>query len=68
MTEAEDNKAERKASAATVNDKKAYEETAFGRRRISKMPKTLATLIRLAGIPILSIYRRVRRRSERNLY
>jgi len=66
MTEAEDNKAERKASAATVTDKKAYEETAFGRRRISKMPKTLATLIRLAGKPILFIYHRVRRVPRRS--
>jgi hypothetical protein len=66
MTEADDNKTERKASAATVNDKKAYEETAFGRRRISKMPKTVATLIQLAGIPILFIYRRVRRVPRRS--
>jgi len=66
MIEADDNKAEHKASAARVNDKEAYEETAFGRRRISKMPKTLATLIRLAGIPILFIYRRVRRVPRRS--
>jgi hypothetical protein len=61
MTEVDDNKAEHKASAATVNDKEIYEETAFGRRRISKMPKMLATLIRLAEISILFLYRRVRR-------
>jgi hypothetical protein len=66
MTEVDDNKAEHKASAATVDDKKIYEETAFGRRRISKMPKMLATLIRLAGIPILFIYRRVRRVPRRS--
>jgi hypothetical protein len=66
MTEADDNKAKHKASAASVNDKEAYEETAFGRRRISKMPKTLATIIRLAGIPILVIYRRVRRVPRRS--
>jgi hypothetical protein len=66
MTEEDDNKAEHKASAAMVNDRKAYEETAFGRRRISKMPKTLATLIRLAGIPILFIYRRVQSAPRRS--
>jgi len=66
MAEADDNKAEHKASAATVNDKKAYEETAFGRRRISKMPKALATFIRLTGIPILFIYRRIRRAPRRS--
>ena len=66
MTEADDHKAEHKASAATVNDKKVYEETAFGRRRISKMPKAHAMLIRFAGIPILFIYRRIRRAPRRS--
>jgi hypothetical protein len=39
-----------------------YEETPFGRRRISKVPKPLATLLWLAGIPVLFIYRRLHNR------
>jgi hypothetical protein len=61
VAKADDTKAEHKASAAEVNDKGAYEDTAFGRRRISRMPKGLVTLIWLVGFPILFIYRRLRR-------
>jgi hypothetical protein len=64
VTKADDTKADRKASAAAVNDKGAYEDTAFGRRRIGKVPKALATLIWLAGITILFVYRRLRRSKD----
>lgn len=61
MAEADDNKAQQKVSAGSVNDKAIYEETAFGRRRVSKVPKWLAASIRFGAIPILFVYRRLRR-------
>ncbi len=61
MADADDNKADRKIAAAAVNDKGAYEDTAFGRRRVSKVPKWLAALIWIVGIPMVFVYRRVRR-------
>jgi hypothetical protein len=54
---ADGTKAEHKASAEAVKDKGAYEETAFGRRHISKIPKWLATLIWLVRTPILLVSR-----------
>ena len=61
MNNPQDTKAERKVSAtAAANHKGAYEETAFGRRRVSKVPKALVTLGWLVAIPFLFIYRRVR--------
>ena len=54
-------KAERKAATAAVENTGAYEDTAFGRRRISKAPKALMTLFLLVSIPVLFIYRRLRR-------
>ena len=61
MTKSDETKAEHKASRAAVGDKVAYEETAFGRRRISKVPKALAMLVWLVGMPVVFIYRRIRR-------
>ena len=61
MSKSDQTRAEHKSSRATVGDKGAYEETAFGRRRIGKMPKPLKSLIWLAGVPLLFIYRRIRR-------
>lgn len=57
MTKADETKAQHKASAAATHDKGAYEDTAFGRRRVSRMPKWLAALIGFVRKPILSIYR-----------
>ena len=61
MTKPHDTKAGHKTSAAAANDKGAYEDTAFGKRRISKMPKALAMLVGVAAVPVLFIYRRLRR-------
>jgi hypothetical protein len=61
VTQGDNSNAEHKTAAAHVNDKDAYEETAFGRRRISRLPKWLAELIRFAAIPILFLYRHLRR-------
>jgi len=56
VTKADDIKVEHKASAAAMHDKGAYEDTAFGRRRISRIPKWLAVPIKLVGKPISFIY------------
>lgn len=65
MNNPQDTKAARKASAAAAaNNKGDYEETAFGRRRVSKLPKVLATFGWLVAIPFVLTYRRLRRRSE----
>jgi hypothetical protein len=56
-----DSKARRKVCSGAANDKVAYDQTEFGRRRTSRMPKWLAALIRLVGVPVLFIYRRLRR-------
>ena len=62
MNNLQDTKSARKvAAAAAANNKGPYEETAFGRRRVSKMPKALLTLGWLVAIPFLFIYRRMRR-------
>ena len=60
MTDSSEEKAERKVSAAEANDTARFEDTEFGRRRISKMPKWLATLVWLVRTPIVFIYRRLR--------
>jgi hypothetical protein len=56
VTKADDTKAEHKASAVAMHDKGAYEDTAFGRRRTSRIPKWLAVPIKLVGKPISFIY------------
>jgi hypothetical protein len=56
VTKADDTKAQHKASAAAMHDKGAYEDTAFGRRRISRMPKWLAVPIKCVGKLISFIY------------
>jgi hypothetical protein len=53
-------RAGRKSLAASV-DKGAYENTAFGRRRVSKVPKPFRRVFWLLGVPALFIARRVRR-------
>ena len=57
MTKADETKAGHKAAAAATDEKGMYENTAFGRRRVSRMPKWLAALFGLVGKPILFIYR-----------
>lgn len=59
-----DSKAKRKVSAGAANDKEAYDDTQFGRRRTSRVPKWLASLVRLVGAPFLLIYRRLRKRKD----
>lgn len=62
MISAQSIKAARKESAvAAANDKGPFEETAFGRRRVSQVPKVLSTLGRLVVIPLVFFYRGVRR-------
>jgi hypothetical protein len=52
VTKAAGTKADRKASAAAMQDKGAYVDTVFGRRRVSRMSRWLGALIRLIGKPI----------------
>jgi len=62
VTKPPDTKAARKKSAAAAaNHKGAFEETAFGRRRISRIPKTIVALGGLLAIPFVLLYRRLRR-------
>jgi len=63
MTRADEAKARHKASAAATDEKGMYEDTAFGRRRVSRMPKWLAPLFGLVGKPMWSIYRSRRSKS-----
>lgn len=49
--------------AMIAADTSAYEQTRFGRRRISKLPEWLATLVWLVVTPAVFIYRRLRRSS-----
>ena len=62
MNKPEDDKAARKVSAATVDDQGAYEETAFGRRRVGKVPRWVGALVGLVGAPFVYLYRRIRPR------
>jgi hypothetical protein len=62
VTKPEDDKAARKVSAATVEDEGAYEETAFGRRRVGKVPRWLMALVGLVAVPFVYLYRRIRPR------
>ena len=59
MSKPRDTKAAHKQSAAAAG--KDYEDTAFGRRRVGKTRRILATLFGVAAIPIALIYRRLRR-------
>jgi len=59
MSKTRDRKAARKRSAAT--DRMGYEDTPFGRRRVGKTPRILATLFGVVAIPMALIYRRLRR-------
>jgi hypothetical protein len=60
VTKSDDTKADRKVSAAAVDDEGAYEDTAFGRRRVSRWPKALRALVWLVGVPFVFVYRRLR--------
>ena len=63
MSNQPDIKAARRASAAaTANDKDTFEETPFGRRRVSKVPRSLVTLGWIVANPFVSLYRRLRGR------
>jgi hypothetical protein len=57
VTKVDQTKAEHKASAAATDEKGMYEDTPFGRRRVSRTPKWLVALFGLVGKPILFIYR-----------
>ena len=59
-----ESKAQRKVAAARGDEKSSYEVTEFGRRRVSKLPKPLAVLIRLIATPFVFTYRRLRRSKE----
>ena len=61
VTKSDHTKAEHKSSATGVSKKGSYEETAFGRRRISRRPKALVLAIWLIVTPIAFVYRRLRR-------
>jgi hypothetical protein len=62
VSKLQDTKAARRVSAvAAGNDRGGFEETAFGRRRISRVPHALTTLGRLITIPFVLVYRRVKR-------
>jgi hypothetical protein len=68
MTRDDTTRAHRKRAATAGSDKgkrSDYEDTPFGRRRISKLPKVVVKLISLIGIPVLFVYRRFRRSSTR---
>jgi hypothetical protein len=52
--------AERKADAAAACDQAVFEVTAFGRRRVSRVPKPLRFLGWLVSWPFAFIYRRFR--------
>jgi hypothetical protein len=54
-------KSNRKVSADAGRDRTAYEDTAFGRRRVSKLPKALAAVTRLVARPFRSLSRRLGR-------
>ena len=59
MSKPRDRKAARKTTAAA--DRMGYEDTPFGRRRIGKTPRILATLFGVVAIPMALIYRRLKR-------
>jgi hypothetical protein len=60
-SKAPDSKANRKVSADAGKHRAAYERTAFGRRRVSKLSKALAAVNRFVGKPIRSLSRRLGR-------
>ena len=63
MSNPPDTKAARKASAAAAaKHTGAFEATAFGRRRVRKVPRSLVTLGWLVAIPFVFLYRQLRRR------
>jgi len=62
MNKPEDHKTARKVSATAVDAGGAYEETAFGRRRVSKVPRWLIELVGLVGVPFVYLYRGIRPR------
>lgn len=53
-------KSERKLATAAQADG-GYEQTAFGRRPVSRWPKVLVTIGGLLAVPFVLIYRRLRR-------
>jgi len=68
MSSDDTSRADRKRAVTAGSDKGKlgdYEDTAFGRRRISKIPKFLIKLMSLITVPALFVYRRFRRSSTR---
>jgi hypothetical protein len=62
MTRPQDEKSARKVSAGSADDAGAYEETAFGRRRVGWAPRWLIGLAGLLIVPLVYLYRRIRPR------
>ena len=63
MSNPPDTKAARKASAAAAAEHTgAFELTAFGRRRVRRVPRSLVALGWLVAIPFVFLYRRMWRR------
>jgi hypothetical protein len=61
----QEDKADRKESAAAANDKTRFKDTAFGRRRVRKIPNWLAILGGLIAAPIVFLHRRLARSSRK---
>ena len=49
MAKTSRNKSARKATAAAIQDKGAYQATPFGRRRVTRIPNSIAYVARLLG-------------------
>ena len=49
MAKTSRNKSARKATAAAIQDKGAYQATPFGRRRVTRIPSPVAYVARLLG-------------------
>ena len=64
MKEPLSDKATRKVSAAAAEKSGAYEDTAFGRRRVSRFPRWMQAIITRLVAAAKYVFRRVRRRDD----
>ena len=55
-----DSTTDRKTAAAEVDDKKVFEVTEFGRKRMSRVPKPLRVLAWLIAWPFRFLYQKFR--------
>jgi hypothetical protein len=53
-------KSNRTASAGKARNKGTFEETAFGWRRTTRLPRWTGSALRLLGAPFVFLYRSVR--------